>query len=487
MQFQSGLNRFYLYAVLFLAFNFVKLNAVCAENTVKRFDYIEGVTFVIKNSDSITGDGDSQILIERTGAPSFVLATLDALEFTDILKGDLDGDQELEIIAVACSRSGDDKVPFIFSSKDSFKQIFPPGIDEFPVMGKEIALTPYNEKLFLTVKCIVDYYDLGTPNLFVNEFYILENCELKKIREELVSGDHFNQKINEAVWCYRKGDSKNAEEMFQNILSSYPADLSQDIYGEIVFYKAEIRNKKKDFSSALKLYETFLASFPNSVLASEAKKQSEFLSRHSNVDFLATFTEINSLKSEGKAEEALAMLRKGKESVASDSIYPDYLVLEGELLLALGRLEEALEHYREIKSLFPKSEIASFASITMIEIQGEQDHENQPENATASKLAKDAIKQKPEEPEKIQASITIATTTAQINPEEPEKKQASESVKVNSGKLETIATESVRIKSDEPVKEQASEPVKVKSDESKTHADEPVKKSFQDKSKEPVL
>ncbi|MBF0543530.1 MAG: tetratricopeptide repeat protein [Candidatus Riflebacteria bacterium] len=366
-----------LFLVLFL------LGIVCsslsADNSPnvlkpKRFEIPTIGFLIIRNKDSEVGEEVSQLILEKTGAPSIVLATLDALEFVDVLKGDIDGDQIPEIIAVARNKSSDDLVPFIFSGKSSLKQIFPPNSDEFPVMGKEISLIPGPDGLCLGVKCLVNFHDFGPPEFFNLEYYRIKNGILKKVDERPLVGSHFNQIMNQATWNFQKGKYADSIQLYEKVLSekSLPGKARE----EILYYLGMSKKYQKNFSEALKFFESLITEFPTSQFSEEGKREIEFLNKNINATpSLSLYVDLLVLKQGGKLDQALEELRKIKPTLASDSVLPKFLLLEGEILLGQGKLEEAMTLFKDIKTRFPSSEIASQAETNLLELQGDINEE----------------------------------------------------------------------------------------------------------------
>ncbi|MBF0499578.1 MAG: tetratricopeptide repeat protein [Candidatus Riflebacteria bacterium] len=322
-------------------------------------------------------EGLSQLLLEKPGGSRHVLASLEALDFVTLLKGDLDGDQNPEVIAIARNRGGDELMPYIFGGSGDLKQIFPPGDEGNPLIGKEISLAPGPQGLSLVIKVPVNFHDFGPPDLYNLEYYRLHGEKLEKVGEKLQEGTHFNQKLNMAGYAFSKNNYLEALKEYEAVIASDGARMPAAARAEAFFAQAECRKIMKDFVGAAALYQKVVDEFPEAPQQLEAKRESVFLKANlAASQTLSLYIDVSQLNRLGQSAAALELLDKSK-AIATDGPLSDHLAfLRGEILIALGRIEDAVKFLQGFRKRFPASILRDRVEATLQDLQGKPDEDH---------------------------------------------------------------------------------------------------------------
>ncbi len=344
------------------------------ESPGKRLELPGIGTLIIRNTSGGTEGEISQLLLEKPGGSAQIIAGQEVMNFTDLLKGDLDGDGQIEIIAVARNRAGDDVMPFIFRPGASFQQVFPEFEEENPVIGKEITIIPGPGKSLMAVRVLVNVHDFGPPDLFTIESYALQGKKLVKIGEKLLEGTHFNQVLNRAGLYFQRGDYLKALEGYQSLLASQSAGMPTQACVVAMLYEAESRKFLKDFTGALPLYQKVFTTFPDSPEAETAKREYEFISKNlQSAKDLSLFIDASQLESTNRLTEALQLIEQTRAQHAQGPLADHMMFLQSEILISLGRAPEAIATLEQLRARFPSSTLAERAQELIQELQGNPD------------------------------------------------------------------------------------------------------------------
>jgi tetratricopeptide (TPR) repeat protein len=336
---------------------------------------LEGAGCLLVTPPQTSTDGQtSQLLLEKPGGTKRLLAESQALDFVGLLKGDLDGDQISEVVAIAQNRSSDDQLPYIFKGHHDLKQVFPPREEDNPLLGKEISIVSGKTGSLLRVKTLLSYYDFGPPDLFLNEFYKLSGEKLVKTGENIVPGEHFNQKLNYAGFQFHRGKFFESFTEYQNLLASPPTAMPASARAEALFAQGECLKLLKDFNQALALFDRFSLEYPQHAKCEIARSEAAFLKKFKDDgSALSLFTDVTRLERQGKSTEALALLEKGFGNIGTNSMGDHLLFLRGELLADLDRVEEALHCFSRISQEFPQSLLKEKAETMLMDLQLDPD------------------------------------------------------------------------------------------------------------------
>jgi len=331
-------------------------------------------TILVRPVSRETDESASQLLFEKPGGSLTVLTTLDALDFVELLKGDLDGDHSPEVIAVARNRGSDDLLPFVYGGGSNLHQIFPPAGEDNALFGKEITISTASDGAALTLKVPITIHDFGPPDLYSLEFYRLKSDRLEKVEERLLGGSHFNQRLNKAGWAFSRGRYLEALQEYSALMASPPADMPLEARSEALFAEAESRKFLKDFATARSLYDQVGSRYPGTPMAHEAARESAFLKENQGVEAgLSLYMDVSQLNRSNRTEEALQLLELRMPGIATGSIAPHLHLLKGELLSALGKAEEAIKLYRTFAARFPRSPLQEQVDSALQELEGNPD------------------------------------------------------------------------------------------------------------------
>ncbi|MFZ2956081.1 MAG: tetratricopeptide repeat protein [Candidatus Ozemobacteraceae bacterium] len=331
---------------------------------------------IVRPAAGTDDEGVSQLLLEKPGGDRHVLSSLEALDFITLLKGDLDGDQNPEVIAVARNRGGDELMPYIFSGTGSLKQVFPPGEEGNPLIGKEISLAPGPLGTTLAIKVLVNVHDYGPPDLYNIEYYRLRGGKLEKVGEKLLNGVHFNQRLNIAGNSFSKGNYLEALKEYEAVFASASSVMPAAARAEGLFFQAECRRFLKDFSGAIDVYERVVTQYAETPQALEAKREGEFLKKNlAASQALSLYIDVSQLNRLGRSPEALALLEKAGETLAPGPLTPHLEFLKSEILISLGRVDDAVRLLQEFRQRYPSSELLGRVESSIQDLQGKPDEE----------------------------------------------------------------------------------------------------------------
>jgi hypothetical protein len=321
-----------------------------------RLDLDGGGAILVKSSTGTADGMISQLLHEKPGGAKILLAETGNFDFTALHLGDLDGDQIPEIIAIAKNRGTDDFLPFIFQGQTDFRLIFPPREEDNPLIGKEISIIPGQPSAGLCLKVLVPYHDFGPPEMYVNHLYRLRNGKLVKTHEQPHKVTHFNQQLNLAAHFFHKGEFLKALREFQGVLASSSAQMPPDAQAEAHFGLGETYKFLKDYTKAMACFDLVCQTYPESEAAERAQEEQDFLATYqSHGQALSLLIDVSRQERAGKLNDALNLLDAGMKTVPATGIEDVLLLRKGELLMALGRSDEALKTLKTIQTRFPNS------------------------------------------------------------------------------------------------------------------------------------
>ena len=337
---------------------------------------LEGTGVVIVKSQQTSSEGHtSQVILEKPGGTKHVLAESKALNFVSLLRGDIDGDQIPEVVAIAKNPLSDDVLPYVFQGKPELKQVFPLREEDNPIIGKEIGISPGKAGSDLFVKELVNFHDFGPPDLYINELFQLRSARLVKVGERVIAGNHFNQVLNLGALAFQKGDFLEALKKYETVLnSSGSSAMPAEAQAIAWFYQGEARKFLKDFSGAIENYLNVVKRFPESAVSEQAAQEEAFLSSNQAASqALSLYIDALKLEKGGKLNEALALLDKGIPLFPKNQL-GDYLrFLRGEILILIGYGEEALKNFRDLKKEFPNTPLRSKIDSTLLELETNPD------------------------------------------------------------------------------------------------------------------
>lgn len=335
---------------------------------------LEGVGAVVARPAAIDADADAaQLLIEKQGGHLHVLSTFEGLEFASLLRADLDNDGFPEVIAIARHHAGDDLMPFIYGGSPDIHRIFPPGEGEDnPVIGRDISVVQGKNGPELCVKIPVTIHDFGPPDLFQIEFYRLQGKNLVKCGESLTEATHFNQIMNRGGLAAQRGRYLDALKDYETVLgmSGMPMRLPPEAKAEALVAAAECRAGLKDFKTALELYRRVTVECSDSDLSEKAGRESALISRHiDSPAALSIYMDIVRSIQADRWSEALSLIDKCPAELKTR--LGDYLLFQrGEVLIGLGRIDEAVEVFKRIRTEFRESTLAETALERIQELEG---------------------------------------------------------------------------------------------------------------------
>jgi len=335
---------------------------------------LEGVGAIVARPSAVDSDADAaQLLIEKQGGHLHVLSTFEGLEFASLQKADLDNDGFPEVIAIARHHAGDDLMPFIYGGSPDIHRIFPPGEGEDnPIIGRELNVVQGQDGPELSVKVPVTIHDFGPPDLFEIESYRLQGKQLVKTGESITEAKHFNQIMNRGALAAQRGRYLDALKDYEAVLgmSGTPMRLPPGAKAEALVAAAECRAGLKDFKTALELYRRVTVECSGSDLSEKAGREAALISRHiDSPAALSIYMDIvRSIQSE-RWGEALSMIDKCPEDLKTR--LGDHLLFQrGEVLIGLGRIDEAVDVFKRIRTDFPDSTLAETALERIQELEG---------------------------------------------------------------------------------------------------------------------
>jgi len=336
---------------------------------------LDGVGVIIVKPPQTSADGHtSQLLLESLSGAKRLLAESSALDFVGLLKGDLDGDQTPEVVAIAKTRESDDFLPYVFHGQKELKQVFPPREEDNPLFGKEITIVPGKVGSLLCVKTLESYHDFGPPDLYVNGLYQLRKGTFVKTGERVLVGTHFNPLLNNAGRLYHKGSYLEAMKVYEAVILGYRNVMPREALATALFFKAETRKWLKDFSGAIADFKALAKEHSDSPLAARAEKERTFLTDHAAAGpALSLYIDVVRLQKIGKNQEALTLLDQSGPVTSQGNMNDALMFLRGEILVDLGRVDEALQVFRNLKKMFPKSSFLDRVETTLQELEVKPD------------------------------------------------------------------------------------------------------------------
>ena len=350
---------------------------------------------IVRPAPSTTGEeAVSQLLLEKPGGSLHLLASLETLDFVRLLKGDLNGDQVPEVVAVARHRSGEDEMPWIFGGGSELIRLFPPREEDNPLIGREISIMPTPKGTALAVKVLINVHDFGPPDLFNIEFYRFHAGALAKVGEQILEGTHFNQRLNRAGWALQRGQYLEALSGYQALLGTSapatpasggvvvqmpaPAAMPIAARSEALLGAAQCRMFLKDVPGAIAFFDQVTREYAQTPSAEEAAREAGFLRANQPAgEALSLFIDVSHLERVGRARDALALLDLRTPALASGTMDEHLAILRAELLTTLERSDEALAAFRQFLSRFPNSTSRGRVEGILADLEGlpEQDHE----------------------------------------------------------------------------------------------------------------
>lgn len=338
---------------------------------------IEGIGTVLACPPTGEAEGNaSRLLWQKPGGMVEVIHSVEGMAYVNLLRGDLDGDSSLELVAVARHPSSEDQVPFIFSERRQFACLYPRDDEEMSLVGLEITLVPAKEGTALCIRNRVDFHRLGPPDLFQSELYRLVGDRLQKIGETLSEATHVHQKMNRAALAFQRGEFLEALRGYEGIPL---AELPREAQAEALFNQAEARKYLKDYATADRLYGQLRREFADSPLAEAARRESERLAfRETASAALGLYVDASLLISRAQWEQALALLNAYLATRPTGPLADHLLLLKGEALIALGRTEEALTTLRALLASFPDSPVRQEAAQHLEELAGDPEESEAP-------------------------------------------------------------------------------------------------------------
>jgi len=341
---------------------------------------LEGIGTLLACPPSDETEGkSSQLLLEKPGGMVEVIYTLEGMSFISLLRGDLDGDQVPEIVAVARSSTGPDLVPYIFSEKQGFTCLYPGEDEDTPLIGEEILLVAGKDVTSLCVRNKLDFHQYGPP-LIQSEFYRLSGKRIQKTGESFAEGSHFNLQLNRAALFFQRGQYLEAQKGYQSVLEKYGAVLPREATAEALFYQAESRKFLKDFKTAETLYQKVVSGFPDSKITDAARKEPAFLSGNSSGSAeLSLYIDAGRLNDLGQSEKSLELLNRYLLTNATGPLADRLFFLKGEALSSLDRTDEAISVFRDFKRKFSNSPLIEDVNMHLEELIGNpEESENEP-------------------------------------------------------------------------------------------------------------
>ena len=110
-------------SLLFLSLIPANSQPVASESRTFSFS-LEGVGEVILEEGLTDEVETTRLLLQKAGGARQVIDSFEGLLPADLLKSDLDGDGQTEIIAILRHPDGIDVMPFIYTDLNAFRRIF---------------------------------------------------------------------------------------------------------------------------------------------------------------------------------------------------------------------------------------------------------------------------------------------------------------------------------------------------------------------------
>lgn len=345
-------------SLLFLSLIPANSQPVASESRTFSFS-LEGVGEVILEEGLTDEVETTRLLLQKAGGARQVIDSFEGLLPADLLKSDLDGDGQTEIIAILRHPDGIDVMPFIYTDLNAFRRIFPaPDVDGNPIICRELFFSTHEGSPALCARNLIGYHDYGPPDLYRLELYRLQKGQLTLVQQGFSDGDHFNILMNKGAYALHNGQYLEALDYYNQAISSATGEIDTRAYVDVLFNLAEARKFTKDFKSALELYQRIVVEFSDNPLTETAQREIELISDNlDNLDALSFYVDVLSNINCDRWEAALELLQNHPVAKAGGKLQDRFLFTQGEVLTALNRVEEAMKVYQEIKEKFPDSPI----------------------------------------------------------------------------------------------------------------------------------
>lgn len=345
-------------SLLFLALMPANSQPVASESRTLSFS-LEGVGEIILEEGLTDEVETTRLLLQKAGGARQVIDSFEGLLPADLLKSDLDGDGQTEIIAILKHPDGIDVMPFIYTDLNAFHRIFPaPDVDGNPIICRELFFSTHEGSPALCARNLIGYHDYGPPDLFRLELYRLQKGQLTLVQQGFSEGDHFNILMNKGAYALHNGQYLEALDYYNQAISSATGEIDTRAYVDVLFNLAEARKFTKDFKSALELYQRIVVEFSDNPQTETAQREIELISDNlDNLDALSFYVDVLSNINCDRWEAALELLQNHPVAKAGGKLQDRFLFTQGEVLTALNRVEEAMKVYQEIKEKFPDSPI----------------------------------------------------------------------------------------------------------------------------------
>ncbi|HNW11597.1 MAG TPA: tetratricopeptide repeat protein, partial [Candidatus Rifleibacterium sp.] len=250
---------------------------VASESTSLSFS-LEGVGEVILEEGLTDEVETTRLLLQKAGGARQVIDSFEGLLPADLLKNDLDGDGQTEIIAILKHPDGVDVMPFIYTDLNAFRRIFPaPDVDGNPIICRELFFSTHEGNPALCARNLIGYHDYGPPDLFRLELYRLQKGQLTLVQQGFSEGDHFNILMNKGAYALHNGQYLEALDYYNQAISSATGEIDTRAYVDVLFNLAEARKFTKDFKSALELYQRIVVEFSDNPQTETAQREIELI------------------------------------------------------------------------------------------------------------------------------------------------------------------------------------------------------------------
>jgi len=335
------------------------LTAAGQENRLSINVEIEGLGEIVLEETSIDQTETTQLLLKKPGGMQQVIDSYDGLLPSDLIKHDLDGDGNFEIIALLRHPDGIDVIMHIYGTDADFKKIFPESQNENnPLICREIFVSMHGNQPAVCTRHLISYHDFGPPELYRLEFYQLQKGHLVLAQQGFTEGNHYNILMNRGAWAFHGGQYLEALDYYNMAISSSTGEISSRAFIESLFYLAESRKFLKDFKHALELYQKIVLEFSQNSFTDAAQREIELISQNiEHPEALSFYIDVLSHINCDRWETALELLQNHELGSADSPLLDRMLFTRAEVLTALNRVDEAIEVYRMIQQKFPDSPI----------------------------------------------------------------------------------------------------------------------------------
>ena len=334
-----------------------------------------GTLQLIKNFNP-SGTEAAQLILTRAGGRRQVIDSFYGLQPTELRRFDLDSDEHAEIIATLMHPDGTDVMPYIYSVKGNFARLYPPPEQQMlpDIICRKIILTSRNDQPVICAKYKVSFHNFGPPDLYRLEFYQLKNNKLVLIDKGFTQNNHFNVLMNRAAFAYYQGAYQEAADYYNKAISSSTGRLTNQAFIEAIFGLARAEMFNKNFEEALELFQKIVLEFEQNERTNEAQEEIELISANlDNKNELSFLIDVLSLTQQNKWHEALELLNRHPFNQQTFRLQDRYLFIRGEILIALNRIEKAIEAFATIEEKFPDSQLINDADTMLNDLQGSLD------------------------------------------------------------------------------------------------------------------